>query len=514
MLRTICYILAVFTIPLIAPRVMLSQQSAATKLVRQAIDAQGGEAVLRSVMNMQWTLNGYRNELEQSERPEGPYVLEFDSRTEVHDYQNKRYLDVTEAKVYPAFAFTQSSVVAGGSPMRVVKGLKLPGQPEQVELARERMALSPERLLLSALDAPDLHREPDIIMQSVKQNVFVFTLDEAPVRVFLNVYTHLPTAVDYSGPLARSGYWRFFGDVTTRTFYSSWWLGKNGIHLPMQWNLESNGLPDQTYVVQKVQTNQPLDEDALNVPPAIAAQDKLRSKSSLDDLPLGIPSTPAVELSPGVVLIAGAWNVAIILQDDGVVILEGPISSGYSAKVIAEAHRRFPGQPIKAVITTSDSWPHLAGIREYVAAGIPIYALDINQPILQRVIGSPYTHRPDALQRTPTAPQFRPVSSRTVLASKINPLEIYPIRGETSERQMMVYLPQQQMLYGSDPFQQGASGSYYFPQTVTELTDAVKREHLVVAQFFMMHISLTPWADLQNAVAAAIKQDTPDGTLQ
>jgi hypothetical protein len=494
---------------------LLGQQVAATHLVHQAIEAQGGEAVLRSLKSMQWTLVGYRNMLEQSERPEGPYLPEFDQRTEVHDYQNARYMDVTEAKVFPAFAFTQSSVVAAGVSMRIANGQKLPGPPEQVALAHERMALSPERLLLSALEAADLHQEADCTLQSVNQNVLVFTFDDAPVRVFLNAYTHLPTAVDYSGPLARSGYWRFLGDVTTRTFYSSWWLGKDGIHLPMQWNVESNGLPDQTYFVQKVQTNGVLNEETLKVPGVIAAQSKLRTKStSLDDLPLGSSSGPAVELSPGVVLIPGAWNVTLVRQDDGIVILEAPISSGYSAKVIADAHRRFPGQPIKAVVTTSDSWPHLAGVREYVAAGIPIYGLDINQRILKRVIDSPYTHRPDTLQRSRKVPEFHLVSVKSVLPSRTNPLEIYPIRGETSERQMMVYFPQQQMLYGSDPFQQGPSGTYYFPQTITELTDAVRREHLLVARFFMMHIPLTPWASLQIAVDAAKAEDSPNGTLQ
>lgn len=67
--------------------------------------------------------------------------------------------------------------------------------------------------------------------------------------------------------------------------------------------------------------------------------------------------------------------MTLVQQDDGIVIVEAPISSGYSAKVIAEVHRRFPGKAIKAVITTSDSWPRLAGIREYVAQRIPIHAL-------------------------------------------------------------------------------------------------------------------------------------------
>ena len=62
-----------------------------------------------------------------------------------------------------------------------------------LEVEREREALSPERLLLTALESPDAHTEPDITMQAVHQNVVVFMLDGAPVRVYLNADTHLPT---------------------------------------------------------------------------------------------------------------------------------------------------------------------------------------------------------------------------------------------------------------------------------------------------------------------------------
>ncbi len=79
---------------------------------------------------------------------------------------------------------------------------------------------------------------------------------------------------------------------------------------------------------------------------------------------------------------------------------------------------------------------------------------------------------------------------------------------------MRVYFPQQQILYGSDPFQQGSAGEYYFPQTVSELTDAVHREHLNVDRFFMMHLVVTPWSDLRKATEASTQRDTPDGTLR
>jgi hypothetical protein len=88
--------------------------------------------------------------------------------------------------------------------------------------------------LLTALDSGDVRAEADSVLQSVPHNVLSFTLDKAPVRIYLNAYTHLPAAVEFAGPLACSGYWTYMGDVTMRTYYGFWWLAKGGIHFPMQ----------------------------------------------------------------------------------------------------------------------------------------------------------------------------------------------------------------------------------------------------------------------------------------
>jgi hypothetical protein len=109
-------------------------------------------------------------------------------------------------------------------------------------------------------------------------------------------------------------------------------------------------------------------------------------------------------------------------------VLEAPISSGYSARLIAEAERRFPGVPI---------------------------------------------------------------------------MEIYPIRGETSEGQMMVYFPEHKLLYGSDVFQKLPDGKYFYDQTISEVAAAVEREHLAVETFFMMHMGLTPWQDALKELQTA-----------
>jgi hypothetical protein len=116
--------------------------------------------------------------------------------------------------------------------------------------------------------------------------------------------------------------------------------------------------------------------------------------------------------------------------------------------------------------------------------------------LLQRFVNAPRTILPDTLAKSPRQPVFHPLSEKLELGSGPNRMEIYPLRGESSERQMMVFFPEHKLLYGSDAFQRLPDGTYFYPQTVSEVVAAVEREHLPVERFFMMHLRVTPWQDL------------------
>ena len=345
-----------------------------------------------------------------------------------------------------------------------------------------------------------------MVLQSVQHHVVAFTWQTMTVRVFLNADTGLPSAVEWIFPNPYNGFWRTWGDVTTRVYYSFWWLTAGGIHYPLQWDTVRNGLPDRTWTIDQLEMNPSLPADTFSISDAdrtaynndaSVAEKILRSNS--DSRPLA----QGVEFYPGIVHLPGPWNTSLVRQPDGIVVLEAPISPAYSQRVIAEVGKRFPGVPIKAVISTSDSWPHFSGLREYVAREIPIYILDLNRPILERFVASPRTFFPDTLTKSSRKPGFRIVSAKTIVGDGPNRLEIYPLRGETSERQMMVYFPEHHLFYGSDPFQKLDDNTYFYPQTVWELVHAVEREHLLVEKFFMMHIGLTPWSELHAVIEKA-----------
>jgi hypothetical protein len=468
-------------------------------LMHAALAAMGGEEKVRQLTAFHFEAFAIRNELEESERPEGPYIIENDQVEEWRDLAHGNWKSTVKIHGPMQPEFVTIAVVSNGAASRSFDGQAGPASGEQIQQAEEALALSPERVLLTALNSADLRRLPDLTLQGVAHHAVQFTWQKSPVRIYLNGDTHLPTAVEWETAYPFGIFWSIWGDVTTRVYYSAWWL-QNGFHYPLQADVFRNGMPDQTMTITKLDFNSSLPADEFAISPEIRTAFTARATKTIDDR---VPGKDITDLAPGIVFIPGPWNTTLVRQDDGLVVLEAPMSSGYSAKAIEVAQSKFPGVAIKAVITTSDSWPHIGGLREYVARGIPVYVLDRTVPLIERFLRSPRTKYPDALAKAPRSSELRPVSAKTVIGTGPNRLEVYPIHGETSERQMMVYFPEHKLLYGSDPFQE-LDGKFFYPQTVYELESAVEREHLSVQRFFMMHIGPKPWSKVHEAVQESL----------
>jgi hypothetical protein len=209
------------------------------------------------------------------------------------------------------------------------------------------------------------------------------------------------------------------------------------------------------------------------------------------------------EVAPDVWQIAGGFNVGVVKQTDGLVVIEGTTSGSYSKAVMALLQKKFPGIGIKAVVTTSDAWPHVGGMREYIASGTPIHALDLNVSILTRIAEAPRTFSPDTLSKAPRPPVFRPVAAKTTLGSGDTRIELIPVRGEMGERMMVASLPGRNVLYSSDLIQPNRPGvpGFFMIGMVAEVDAAVRREGVTGIQtVFGMHLPPTPWTTVQEAL--------------
>jgi hypothetical protein len=485
--------------------VYASNDDRAVALVHSAIEKMGGEGRLRSLKGVQIERIGHSYSIEQSERPEGPWLVNYEQVTELRDYTNQQLRRTTQTRSVQAPQWTPALVLKVAHGAAALQFGERSGPASTIDQAEgeESLGLCAERVLLTALDARDLRVEADSSLQRSTQHVVAFSWRDGLARIHLNVQTGMPTAIEVERSYPGSFIWGPWGDIKTRVYLSLWTLEAGGIRYPRQWDIERNGIPYQSFTVTSLTLNPQFDANSFSISAEVKKAYEAAARKTIEDTPLGQPNKPAAEIAPGVLQIQGPWNVTLVRQSDGIVIIEAPISSGYSDKVIADAKNRFPGLPIKAVISTSDAWPHIGGVREYVARNIPVYALDLNRSILERLTTSRRHLHPDALERQRKMPRFRIISNKTTIGSGPNRLAIYSMRTESGERMMMVFFPEHNLLYGSDLVQQRRDGSFFMPVYLSELLDATLRENLSIHSVFAMHLGITPWRDIEAAVAKA-----------
>jgi hypothetical protein len=478
--------------------------SGAHALVKSAIAAVGIRHDLHALRSMQATTRSVSMRLFDGDHSDAPYYAEFGNATVTDDFMGGRTMSETTMPASSAGpGWTMRSVLTHdvGQTQITYAGTARP--PASAAAPPSWETRNPIRALLLADRAQDLTREEDTVSHGAPVHVVVFHNGGYRVRLLIDAATGLPNAVEALVAFPGDVGWDAWGDVCERTDYMNWNL-VDGVRYPYQWDISQNGLPSRILSIIDAHADVPIDPAQFTVLPAAARV------TNADEFPLGRaipnspnPNKPIAEIAPGVVQIPGSWYTTIVRQSDGVVVIDAPISAGYSSQVITEAGRRFPGVPVKALIMSTSFWWHIAGVREYAARGIPIYLLDRNEALIRAILASPHTIVPDDLARTPREPIIRAVSGRTTIGSGPNTLVLFPIRRATGNM-MMTYVSDAHLLDTAEMVQPlGPNGSLLFPESLLELKEAIRDAGIRADSMIGTHMSPTPLSALDEALRAA-----------
>ena len=469
----------------------------------------GGRDRLTEVHTIQLDVLAHTELMEQSYR-QAPFITSYERIQVTRDFVGQRVIGKVHA-VWPESDLGQADsdvtmVVAAGGCVNRRGGQDGPCSAAQMDQVSEDLALGPVRLLLTASDAPDLHYEAPETLRSTEHTVLAFLWQGMPVRVALNRFNHLPDTVETKQQFR--DFWFYWGDVEQRIYLDNWrWV--NGIEYPSNQVTERNGMVWSSSQAVDIVFNKPVNDKDF------AMDAKVAQISARQTGWAGLPFRGQGQtLAPDIVFYPGPWNTTLVKQADGVVILETPISARFTNGILAEAKRRYPGIPIKAVLSTSDSWPHVGGIRYDVAEEIPVYILDLNQPLLDRMVRAPHTIDPDPLAQSKKRPLWKPVTGTTQVGTGVNRMLLIPLRGASTERQYMVYFPEHRLLYASDTLVVNDDKTIYDPELTREVEQAVERERLDVDIVFAMHQAPVAWKDVvamlhKTAPQASTSNGTP-----
>ncbi len=462
-----------------------------------ALEAMGGKTRLENIKSLNIEAVRHTFLMEQSYRQD-PFITSYEHLKIKIDFAGGRIYresHLTWPESDPGQSESDSTLIAGLAGGVYRSSSDYPCSLSDLDWVREELSLGPGRLLLTALAAPDLRFGQPELIRSTPHNVLVFTWQDMPVRIAINPFNHLPDAVETVGTV--HDHWYQWGDVRRRIYFDNWKLF-HGVVYPTNQVEERNGATWQSTQVLSLDLNIPMDQAQFHMDAKAAERS---AKSTGWERPF--PQSKGIELAPAVRLYENSWNSTLVKQADGIVVLEAPLSGTYTDGLIKEAKKMYPDIPVKAVLSTSDSWPHVGGVREAVALGLPVYILDLNQPLLNRLIQAPHKSHPDLLARSPRAPKWRIVSQPLRVGSGENRMELYPLRGASTERQYMVYFPEHRLLYVSDTLSLDEHGALYDPELMREVIQAVKREGLQVKTAFAMHQGPVSWEQILALVDKA-----------
>jgi hypothetical protein len=458
----------------------------------RAMDAMGGREKLVAIKTEQLDVIGHTELMEQSYR-QAPFITSYAREAVTVDHAGQRLIK-KEHSVWPESDLNQADAdftlivtPAGG----VVRRGDQDGPCGRANLdaARESLALGPESVLLTATSAQDLHYAAAETLRSTEHTVLAFTWNGIPVRVLLNRFNHLPDAVETTEEFR--DFWFYWGDVRQRVYFDNWrWVG--GVEYPSNQVTERNGSVWSSTQALDIAFNAPVDERDFAMDAKVGTMSV--GMQGLKAVPFSAGQDKS--LAEGIDLYIGPWNTTIVKQADGVVILETPIAAKFTEGILAEAKKRYPDVVVKAVLSTSDSWPHVGGVRVDVAQGLPVYILALNEPLLERMVTAPHTIDPDAEETAKKAPQWKIVTEKMEIGTGANRMVLYPLQGASTERQYMVYFPERKLLYASDTLVVNADHTIYDPELTHEVEQAVEREHLVVETVYAMHQAPVAWSDV------------------
>jgi hypothetical protein len=153
------------------------------------------------------------------------------------------------------------------------------------------------------------------------------------------------------------------------------------------------------------------------------------------------------------------------------------------------------------VVVTDVAWPHVSGVRFWVASGATIVSRDMSRSFLEKVVAHHWRDHPDKLETHPHRMRF--VSLREPW---VHPgIGLYPIDGAGSEGALMAYLPNDRVLWASDYVQTLEAPALY----TTEVYTATCRLGLTPTRVVAEHHPVADWSTLSQVVQRQPIADYP-----
>ncbi len=455
------YVLAFILVLAFSPQGFARAQSAQT-LINDAAKAMGGMAALRAL----------KSEVVEAEGKQfdAVFPLQFKPGRQISSFRYTLTRDVWQPRLkleWEARQLNRNEEIRFIEIIDGAVGLLQEGSgsaAKQSRLHPGRLATrmrdekrSAAKLILAAAAHKSLRRLTDLDVDGAKNRVLSYKDGADEFRIYLDAKTSLPTQTDIldDDPLE--------GDTSYLLRYGDW-RKVGAVMMPFSLRYEINGRPFQEEQIKTIRQNAAVSPEVFSIPESIrnhkpdampiASQWILRRMAgnvSYQDFGRAA-NIEWIKLADGVHKVAGGSHATIVIEmRDHLVAVEGPLYEARTAPVVKSIKERFPGKPIRYMVSTHHHLDHSGGIRAFMAEGATMIVPFSAKDFYTRVAKAPHTRQPDSLERNRRAVVIEAFGGAArVLTDGSRRVEVYPMPTSHAEDIVVVYLPADKMIIEAD----------------------------------------------------------------
>lgn len=383
--------------------------------------------------------------------------------------------------VFPGTEGASSTNISDASSAVIVTNGKTSFLPKRAIQPRNLNAFA---VISDWTNATDVKVGKPEIYRDYPRIVLTRQTEDGEQRLFLDEKTGFPVKLEMVEPHY------LWGQRQVEYVYSVWTLFGGSSSVPGSSFRLADGEIEMTETVSSAEWVDRKNAPELKVPAV---------EGKPENLPLYLrPSTPAaIQVSARTYVLSNAgYNEVVTLAGRDLYIFDTTQGEERAAKDAELIRILFPGKHRTFVVVTDLAWPHVAGVRYWVASGATIISHRAAQKFLQSVIDRRWTRSPDLLEKSRGTWHFNFVAVDAAHTEGDGMVMLLPIDGIGSEVALMGYLPADGFLWASDYIQTLEMPSLY----AKEVWNAVQRNHLHVERIAAEHLPIAAWEMVAGVV--------------
>jgi hypothetical protein len=200
------------------------------------------------------------------------------------------------------------------------------------------------------------------------------------------------------------------------------------------------------------------------------------------------------QVGPSTYLLSNPGYIeAVTRVGDEVIVFDATQGEARARKDADAISRIFPGIHKVTVVVTDLAWPHIAGVRYWVASGATIVTHSAGRAFLRSVIDRRWAAAPDVLERQRKTIKLRMIGVDGIYQLAGGGVSLHPIDGIGTETALLAYVVSDRFLWASDYIQTTSQPTAY----AAEVIRAARRDGLTPERTAAEHLPLTTWTQIE-----------------